>query len=104
MSKAQHTQGPWKYDGDGFDSVAAQDFGTEGYTVMTDDCTPICEVDGVVDDEEAEANARLISAAPDLLEALKELTEEAFKNMSGGKGHLIDNAYAAIAKAPGDQS
>ena len=48
------------------------------------------------------ANARLIAAAPDLLEALEALTEEAFVNMSGGRGHLIDDARAAIAKAKGE--
>jgi hypothetical protein len=34
-----------------------------------------------------------------LRRALEELTEEAFRNMPGGKGHLIDNARAAIATA-----
>ncbi|MBY5917310.1 hypothetical protein HFO77_23230 [Rhizobium leguminosarum] len=29
------------------------------------------------------------------------LTNEAYRNMIGGKGHLIDNARAAIAKAEG---
>jgi len=53
---------------------------------------------------EHEANARLIAAAPDMLAALEELTEEAYANMTGGKGHLIDNARAAIAKATTQQS
>jgi hypothetical protein len=34
-----------------------------------------------------------------LRRALEELTEEAFRNMSGGKGHLIDNAREAAEKA-----
>lgn len=34
-----------------------------------------------------------------LVEALQELVDEAFKNMSGGKGHLIDNAYRALKAA-----
>lgn len=50
-------------------------------------------------DDERKANAYLKAASPDLLSALKELTEEAFLNMTGGKGHLIDNARRAIFKA-----
>ncbi|MGZ2501794.1 hypothetical protein [Rhizobium leguminosarum] len=46
-------------------------------------------------------DARLIAAALELLDALKALTNEAYRNMIGGKGHLIDNARAAIAKAEG---
>lgn len=68
-----HTLGPWHYDGDGFDSEAAKDFDTDGYIVMSmhpeDMYSPICEVCEHISSEEAEANARLIAAAPDLLEA-----------------------------------
>ena len=71
MSNAKHTPGPWKYDGDGFDSCSAADCGTEGYTVMDDDCFPICQIDDRIDDDECEANARLIAAAPELLDALQ---------------------------------
>ncbi len=50
-------------------------------------------------DDVLDANARLIAAAPELLAALEALTAEAHRNMIGGKGHLIDDARAAIAKA-----
>ncbi|MDH2372168.1 hypothetical protein [Providencia rettgeri] len=52
-----------------------------------------------------EANANLIAAAPELLEALIELTESA-KEAVDGLGDLsdaIDTAKAAIAKALGQQ-
>ncbi|HEM6924058.1 TPA: hypothetical protein U2I32_003611 [Providencia rettgeri] len=52
-----------------------------------------------------EANAHLIAAAPELLEALIELTESA-KEAIDGLGDLsnaIDTAKAAIAKALGQQ-
>lgn len=52
-----------------------------------------------------EANANLIAAAPELLEALIELTESA-KEAIDGLGDLsdaIDTAKAAIAKALGQQ-
>ena len=73
---AQHTQTPWKYDGDGFDSLAAQDFGTDGYTVMDDECTPICEMIDMGDDEEAEANAAFIVEACNNYERLKKENAE----------------------------
>lgn len=64
---------------------------------------------------EARANAALVAEAGTVFHAtgltpqqlreqrdklarcLKALADEAFKNMRGGKGHLIDEAYAAIA-------
>ncbi len=52
-----------------------------------------------------EANANIIAAAPELLEALIELTESA-KEAIDGLGDLsdaIDTAKAAIAKALGQQ-
>ncbi len=47
------------------------------------------------------ADAWLIAAAPELLGALKALAAELHKNMVGGKGHLLDDALAAIRKAEG---
>ncbi|WP_277850542.1 hypothetical protein [Moellerella wisconsensis] len=55
--------------------------------------------------KETRANAHLIAAAPELLEALIELTESA-KEAIDGLGNLsgaIDTAKAAIAKALGQQ-
>jgi hypothetical protein len=45
---------------------------------------------------ECEANARLIAAAPELLEALKAILDE-----TGGMGGPFTTARAAIAKATG---
>ena len=47
-------------------------------------------------------DAALLAAAPAMLAALEALTEEAFRNMSGGAGHLIDDARRAIAQARGE--
>ena len=51
------------------------------------------------------ANARLIAAAPDLLEALQAMTE-AFLDTEGSHGSVesdaMDKAYDAIARATGD--
>lgn len=71
------TPGPWKV----VDDVS------EGVWIATNDdkAHPICDIVGRVFDKEAMttqitaedmANARLIAAAPDLLEALKQLLED----------------------------
>lgn len=61
--KAQHTPGPWK--------ITAEDF--ESFNIHTDELN-ICEVIAQGEyQEQGEANARLIAAAPELLEILKEV-------------------------------
>ena len=51
------------------------------------------------DTSEVEANARLIAAAPDLLEALQEMVRTFAKNHA----LAVDVARAAIARATGEQ-
>lgn len=76
---AKHTPGPWRYRGwpskridagaEPFNSgqIAEVDtYGTKGYGI-----------DGKSAAKEAEANARLIASAPELLEAVKDLIEYA---------------------------
>ena len=93
MSK--HTPGPWSLDtenvGDylrGHVSVDAPDHGALALVVWKmedDDQSPVCE-----------ANARLIAAAPDLLEALRFIEAN---TVEGGAFNKV--ARAAIAKATG---
>jgi hypothetical protein len=96
----QHTPGPWKlcYDGqiDGPDGRCICRFGWDSYKEFT-------ELNNA-------ANARLIAAAPDLLEALKlaisahgvmlmtDPPQEAWRNYG-----VEAKARAAIAKATGEQ-
>lgn len=86
----KHTPGPWDAD--------EEDFSI--YQIETSD--QIAEVFSHHPPEELEANARLIAAAPELLEALIELTE-----YSGGAfcvcddPHVMDRVKAVIAKARG---
>lgn len=94
-STAAHTDGPWRRDGLYVTNAV-------GATIAD------CGKSPTLTFAEKAANAELFVAALDtakqrdeLLAALKPLVDEAFKNMTGGKGHLIDNAYAAIAKAEG---
>lgn len=69
------------------------------------DIASICTGPGI-DRETAFANARLIAAAPELLEALRSLTEEVSKYAYSPEfehmGPLVMDARAAITKAKGD--
>lgn len=56
----------------------------------------VCEVYGIADGSEAHANARLIAAAPDLLESLAFVIRGVPDTWEG-----VQKARAAIAKATG---
>jgi len=53
-----------------------------------------------------EADAVLVTAAPDLLEALRELVSQVqgYQDCNGDKGFVVTDAIAAIAKATGEQA
>jgi hypothetical protein len=102
---AQHTPGPWAYRPQEYDDwgiVRIADRDENGFQRV------ICQANYVASPEAlmqhridgtdpAEANARLIAAAPELLEALEAATWE----LPVG-GPTRDNALAAIAKARGN--
>lgn len=86
----KHTPGPWMRE-----DIASTRWiiGANGETIMHlgDECLP--------DDGLSEANARLIAAAPDMLEALESVTAEiGYENMSSNLGEKV---CAIIAKARG---
>ena len=94
---AQHTPGKWHHTG-------ANEY--HGNYVEDDHGNTLCDLyhkgtDGqIFHHDNAEANARLISAAPDLLEALQVV----IANWTGGSFHpAIEQACQAIAKATGVQ-
>ncbi|NIR76813.1 MAG: hypothetical protein GWN53_17440 [Gammaproteobacteria bacterium] len=60
----------------------------------------------ITPEREAEANARLIAAAPELLKALKALVEpcECYGRDRGEHGPLCEHARAAIAKATREET
>lgn len=99
---SNHTPGPWYSD----------EF--EGITIfhdVKDRRFPICKLEPISDGE-AEANARLIAAAPEILEALKFSLAEWYQydsaNKRGGpmeraRRQAIKMAEAAIAKAEGSK-
>jgi hypothetical protein len=97
---AKHTSGPWSVDGG--EEVRGERFvrvtARGGYVVAR------TKRNGI--DDAAEANARLIAAAPELLEALKRMSAVALDliERSGGaetEEPEFQRARAAIAKAEG---
>ena len=116
---AGHTPGPWLREGD-FHELCRVEFSGGGHYVTIsgpDRTLPIAFVIGDPDtywrdDIETEANARLIAAAPDLLEALRPLaqcfipeTDTALPDSDTGRYPFtmgeIRAALAAISRATG---
>ena len=86
--EAKHTPGPWK--------VGKQPFGRD-YMVTGPQSVGICDITHHVG-QQCEADARLIAAAPDMLEEL-ELLVFAFSGTSQGDGSHWAGARKVIAKA-----
>jgi hypothetical protein len=80
-------------------SPAPWDRGTisEALTIWAGEKPIVFVYKAIVDKEEAEANARLIEAAPDLLVALKKVMEFHYHPL----GPDFPEAWAAIKKAEG---
>ena len=109
MSETKHTPGPWRVAPRSDYPEHADinvDAGTRGYVALC----------GKAGDEEAEANARLIAAAPELLDALRETLRALESHLDEscrdhGLGHRdmlcscnqheVVRARAAIAKTEG---
>ncbi len=94
----EHTPGPWPIEltGDGKRIIVGKGLveGPNGYEVAevySDDCDP----------NEADANARLIASAPELLEALQVMLDEA-KERGGALSNGEKLGCSAIAKATGN--
>jgi hypothetical protein len=93
---SKFTPGPWKYDTYGMSAYVFTDSKLE---------EAICDLEYDTDDPDAEddarelvrANARLISAAPDLLDALREFVRR-FESADDEPAYVV-RARAAIAKA-----
>lgn len=93
----KHTQGPWKFFQVG-KVIEVQASNAEQPPIVHwmgfDDCFRSLE--------EHEANARLIAAAPELLEALESIIELGKRDLSNEKyDGYFETARAAIAKAKG---
>ena len=88
MSK--HTPGPWKTVARNYPIADTGDYDGCWEVLTGDPKKPIVQIWG--DSDEDEANARLIAAAPDLLEALRDMVDH-------GDATAFAKARAAIAKA-----
>ena len=101
-TQATHTPGPWKEK--------------RKLAIYSADDEPICAVFPAETEERSKADARLIAAAPDLLEALKNAREwldelaglvqsgmfDAAEDWAGANAVSVDSTLAeAIAKAEG---
>lgn len=98
MNQLKHTPGPWSVfaeEGEtvrpGIDSESQEEGGAGFSIIMYGDAEDECGIHGRTD-EEAEANARLVAAAPDMLEALRLCVQ--LQDLGA-----VDAARAAIAKA-----
>jgi hypothetical protein len=103
----KHTPAPWHVGiGNGEGSI----FSDSGRTRLEDGGTtlyPICSYNRGWNADEDAANARLIAAAPELLQALLSILEHSreFGDVEDHETMLVriqDKARAAIAKATGD--
>ena len=95
-----HTKGPWIYINDWPDMRIES---ADGKYLIADYDTSFIEYPG---DDETEANARLIAAAPDLLDALIDVIGwvpfgDAWH--TGAPSAAVARARSAIAKAKGEQ-
>jgi len=94
MKTDTHTEGPWMYaTGEDWDGAHI----TDKHGRIVADCQG-CDMPGAsgeVGTDEAKANARLIAAAPEMLEALQNLTHPMASDED------LQNALAIIAKVKG---
>ena len=105
----KHTAGPWTVSGHHVDNGRIQ-IGSQKDYICELYWEPNDEISKAANWTEAEANAKLIASAPDMLETLKLLAKIAAnttKNLIGFDGaemldKAIDHAKAAIAKAEGN--
>jgi len=112
MNAPKHTQGPWSQFDDGGKSVHGYPYGHEysdtvwgpkgpGFGLIAD-----CSNNGQRATDESIANAKLIAAAPDLLDALKAILPftreyDVFHNDDEDLRAAWDKVNAAFAKAEG---
>ena len=105
MSEAKHTPGPWVFrrgpDDAGFEFTLG-DTRERTFVEQTFDYAQVLYPDDGDQYETAEANARLIAAAPELLEALEEW--EATLRELGEDNEIARKTYAACEKARGESA
>jgi len=95
MSEAKHTAGPWRtFNGT---DVYPDDGDTAAMKHIAD-----CSMAGSIGGDEQNANARLIAAAPDLLDALQHLSdvyEHIWVQLSDGEMAIVKGAWEVAERA-----
>lgn len=94
---SEHTPGPWEWD--------AGDIGAEysvPYSDIFKDAGEIIIASFNDNIPEGRANARLIAAAPDLLEALEDIARGPLQGPGDFKVYAQETARKAVAKARGE--
>lgn len=99
MQEAKHTPGPWVANG--------RYIGTPNHKSFIAECKD--QNGNWTNEPMAVANARLIAAAPELLEALQAIErhhveQNRLKGRDEGKSKTLTIARAAIAKATGSEA
>jgi len=93
-----HTRGPWRYESGVFNQEVSQTAASG--SIMSEDDWYIATIERVGGDEIA--NARLIAAAPDLLEACKGLLAKYDFGDDLPEDHPIVAARAALSRVSGE--
>ena len=99
---AAHTPGPWHTKREGFSTVYVEASLGNGWVQEVAACGPTA-----AGQDQQEANARLIAAAPDLLEALESVTRTSGRMPITSDPYFaaaMRRAAAVIAKATGAAS
>jgi hypothetical protein len=102
MNTHTHTEGPWMYaTGEDWDGAHV----TDKHGRIVADCQG-CDIPGAcgeVGTDEAKANARLIAAAPEMLEALREMLSMFgdHEQYDEDSAQVISQTRQVIAKAEG---
>ncbi len=89
----KHTPGPWHTIREGSSTVYVESRIGGGWVQEVSSCGPTAN-----GSEEQEANARLIAAAPELLDALEMVMKKYSKHLDG---FAFEQCHAAISKATG---
>ena len=102
MSKAKHTAGPWhKGAGNGEGSIFKDGEGRMRCESGGTGLYPIASIVTGWHDEEDQANATLIAAAPDLLTSLEEM-ERKYGKLHDGLSDLIGDGEGPQRLSPAD--
>ncbi len=102
MEDLKHTPGPWHIMKGGFGNKFPKNVNMHQIYATNDDLEMICKVwrDGMLCHkvQDFDANARLISAAPELLEILQEILKKVSLDSIGGN-ELYQKTLKVIDKA-----